>query len=230
MHFQHAPEVWRDFPALVPAALFVDGVTPDASVDDQLPPLYGIAGARLSTSSEGALPEIQAWRRTFSTMGLKPTQYRCAAESLLRRFKKEGTLPAIHPLVDLCNALSLAYAIPIAVFDIAHVTDFLEVRPATGAETHSTFNGTTEHPAPQEIIFADAANHAHARRWSHRQSAHSTIRPTTTAALIVAEALHPTAEADIERLNGTLSEALTTIWSCPPRSAILTESSPRFDF
>jgi DNA/RNA-binding domain of Phe-tRNA-synthetase-like protein len=228
MHFQHAPDIWRDFPTLVPAALFIDGITPDVSV--QLAPFYATATSRLSTTSEGALPEIQAWRRTFTAMGLKSTQYRCAAESLLRRFRKEGTLPAIHPLVDLCNALSLAYAIPIAVFDTAHLADFLEVRPATGAETHQTFNGSTEHPTPGEIIFADAANHAHARRWSHRQSAHSTIRPTTTAALIVAEALHPTAPTDIQHLTSTLTQALSTTWPHPPRSAILTESAPRFDF
>ena len=40
-----------------------------------------------------------------------------ASESLLRRFRKEHALPQIHPLIDLCNALSLACAIPIAVFD-----------------------------------------------------------------------------------------------------------------
>jgi DNA/RNA-binding domain of Phe-tRNA-synthetase-like protein len=228
MHFQHAPDIWRAFPTLVPAALFVDGITPDATV--HIAPFYATATSRLSTTSEGALPEIQAWRRTFTAMGLKSTQYRCAAESLLRRFRKEGTLPAIHPLVDLCNALSLAYAIPIAVFDTAHLTDFLEVRPATGPETHTTFNGTTENPIPGEIVFADAANHAHARRWSHRQSAHSTIRPTTRAALIVAEALHPTAPTDIEHLITTLTEALVTTWPRPPHSAILTRSAPRFDF
>jgi DNA/RNA-binding domain of Phe-tRNA-synthetase-like protein len=193
MHFQHAPTIWRTFPTLVPAVLFIDGLTPDLTVDHHLAPFYDTAKSRLAVSSEGALPEIQAWRRTFSSMGLKPTQYRCAAESLLRRFKKDGSLPAIHPLVDLCNAVSLAYATPIAVFDTAHVAEFLEVRLALGTETHQTFNGTTEHPTPNEIIFADATNHAHARRWSHRQSAHSTIRPTTTSALIVAEALHPTA-------------------------------------
>ncbi len=29
-------------------------------------------------------------------------------------------MPSIHPLVDLCNAVSRAYAIPIAVFDLVH--------------------------------------------------------------------------------------------------------------
>ena len=61
-------------------------------------------------------------------MGLKPTQYRCAAESLLRRLRTQGSLPRLHPLVDLCNAISVAYAIPVAVFDVSKLTGDLEVR------------------------------------------------------------------------------------------------------
>jgi hypothetical protein len=54
-------------------------------------------------------------------MGLKPTQYRCASEASVRRFRNDGSLPLIHPLVDVCNAVSLAYAISIAVFDLDQV-------------------------------------------------------------------------------------------------------------
>ncbi len=60
-----------------------------------------MAAERLAGRTESELEEIQAWRRAFARMGLKPTQYRCAAESLLRRFRKEGALPRIHPVVDL---------------------------------------------------------------------------------------------------------------------------------
>jgi kynureninase len=38
--------------------------------------------------------------------------------------------------VDLCNAVSVAYAIPIAVFDLAHVAGSLQVRHATGDEDY----------------------------------------------------------------------------------------------
>jgi DNA/RNA-binding domain of Phe-tRNA-synthetase-like protein len=64
-------------------------------------------------------------------MGLKPTQYRCASEALLRRFRKDGSLPWIHPLVDVCKAASVAYATPIAMFDLDQVTRNLTVRHAT---------------------------------------------------------------------------------------------------
>lgn len=230
MHFHHAPDIWRDFPDLVPVALFADGITPDVSVGEALAPFYATASARLVTSSEGALPEIQAWRRTYTKMGLKPTQYRCAAESLLRRFKKEGSLPAIHPLIDLCNAISLAFAIPIAVFDVSEIAGSIEVRRATGTETYQTFSGATEHPDPGEIVFADAAGQAHARRWTNRQSGRSAVRADTTSVLIVAEAMHDTASADIERLATTISNELDTIWSVPAKSATLTPAAPMFEF
>ena len=123
-------------------------------------------------------------------MGLKPTQYRCAAESLLRRFRKEGSLPRLHPLVDLCNAVSLAFAVPVAVLDADQVAWPLEVRYASGDEDYLTFGGEVEHPAPGEVIFADQAGQAHARRWTNRQSGRSAVSPATSTVLIVAEALH----------------------------------------
>ena len=108
MHFRHADEIRRDFPELAAAVVAADGIAPGVAVDARVDGYVRVAAERLAAGPESELPEIQAWRRAFSRMGLKPTQYRCASESLLRRFRKEGELPRIHPLIDLCNAVSLA--------------------------------------------------------------------------------------------------------------------------
>ena len=187
-----------------------------------------MAKARLADGAESEFPEIQAWRRAFATMGLKPTQYRCAAESLLRRFRKEGSLPRLHPLVDLCNAVSLAFAVPVAVLDAAEVAGPLEVRYADGDEDYLTFGGDTEHPASGEVIFADQARQAHARRWTNRQSGRSAVRDGTAAVLIVAEALHDGAAATMPGLTATLAAEISALWPTSPRSAILTAAEPRF--
>jgi DNA/RNA-binding domain of Phe-tRNA-synthetase-like protein len=206
VNFQHGFEIRRDYPRLVAGVLVVSGVTASAQV--AVDPLLEIARARLASTTEAGFPEIQAWRRVFASMGLKPTQYRCAAESLLRRFRREGLLPRVHPLVDLCNAVSLAYAIPIAALDLAKVTGDIEVRYATGKEEYLTFGGEIEHPEPGEVVFADDANRAHARRWTNRQSGYSAVRDTTTSALIVAEAVHESAAEDVPRLVATITPAL----------------------
>jgi DNA/RNA-binding domain of Phe-tRNA-synthetase-like protein len=231
MYFCHSSAIWSDYPELVPGVLAVEGITHDVSVLPGIEALTAIAESRLAASqSEGELSEIQAWRRAFSRMGLKPTQYRCASESLLRRFRKERSLPQIHPLIDLCNAVSLAFAIPVAAFDVSEIADYLEVRYAAGSEIYESFSGETESPEPGEVIFADSAGRAHARRWTNRQSAYSAVRANTTAVVIVAEAMHESAHADVERLVVTIATELDAVWSIRPRSALLTSSSPRFEF
>ena len=226
MYFQHAAAIWRDFPSLVPGVLYTEGIAGDAAPD--MDDYIAIAKARLADGPESEFPEIQAWRRAFARMGLKPTQYRCAAESLLRRFRKEGSLPRLHPLVDLCNAASLAFAVPVAVLDAAEIAWPLEVRYAAGDEDYLTFGGETEHPAPGEVIFADRAGQAHARRWTNRQSGRSAVSAATGTVLIVAEALHEGAATGIRDLTATLAAEISATWPTTPQAAVLTPAAPRF--
>lgn len=229
MYFRHSPEIWEDHPALVPGVLLAEGVTDRPSVDARVAEYQAIARQRLERASEGDWPEVQAWRRVFAQMGLKPTQYRCAAESLLRRFRKEGALPRLHPLVDLCNAVSLAFAIPIAVFDVSRISQQMIVRYAKGDERYHSFAGEVECPDPREVVFADADNRAHARRWTHRQSAYSAVRGETASVLIVAEAHHQSAPTDVIRLVDALADELKGLWAAPSAKAVLSRASPSIE-
>lgn len=229
MQFSHAEAIWTEFPDLSAGVVHARGVDAGADVGDAVARLYRQAEAKLRGGTESELPEIHAWRRAFSRMGLKPTQYRCASEALLRRFRKEGALPAIHPLIDLCNAVSLAYAIPVAALDVGRIAWPLQVRRATGDERYETFGGEIENPEPGEVVFADAEGRAHARRWTNRQSGLSAVRPETTEVLIVAEALHADAAADIAGLIETLAGELRAHWPLAPAPAILTRDAPTFE-
>ena len=226
MRFRHAPGIWADHPTLAAGVIAVDGIGADADVDAPVDAHLARARQTLATTTASGLPQIQAWRRTFAAMGLKPTQYRCAAESLLRRLGKDGTLPRIHPLVDLCNAASAAAGIPVAVLDRDRIKGDLEVRRALGDETYATFAGEVEHPAAGEVIFADEAGQAHARRWTYKQSSTSTVRPETRDVLIVAEALHPGAAADVESLLTALRTEIARAWPVTPELTLLTSERP----
>lgn len=228
MYFCHSDEMWRKFPQLVPGALVITGVHADAEVS--LAPWFDRARERLEAGPESQLPEIVAWRRAYAQMGMKPTQYRSAAEALLRRFRTEDGLPLLHPLVDLCNAVSLAFALPVAVFDLAKVDRYLEVRHSKGIEQYLTFSGEMEAPPQGEVIFADASNQAHARRWTFRQSKRSAVGSGTTTALIVTEGLHETASRDVPALLDALDEAVTESWAAPQHRAILSAEAPRLEF
>ena len=163
-------------------------------------------------------------------MGLKPTQYRCASESLLRRFRKDGSLPRLHPLVDLCNAVSLAFAIPVAVLDLSAVTGPLEVRYATsrggvpdlrrGHRASGGGRGDLRRPGragPRPALDEPP----------ERPAPRSATPPAPT--LIVAEALHDSAPADVPGLIAALAAELQAPLDHQNREQpILTAAAPRF--
>ncbi|MFR9779873.1 B3/4 domain-containing protein [Micromonospora sp. MS34] len=224
MRFRHSADVWTSFPELSCGVLHATGVDPTVDLGRFLACHTDAARTRLAAGPEGGFPEIQAWRRAFARMGLAPTRYRCAAESLLRRFRREGALPRLHPLVDLGNALSIGYAVPVAVLDVGRIAGDLAVRPATGEETYLTFGGEPEHPEPGEIVFADSSGRAHSRRWTHRQSGWSTVRDDTGEVLVVIEAMHDGGAETVRRMLAELTAALAT----PARTALLTAAAPEF--
>jgi DNA/RNA-binding domain of Phe-tRNA-synthetase-like protein len=229
MHFSHHPTLWQQHPELVAGVLHAEGIHPGVEALPLVERFQTVARERLAGCAESELPEIQAWRRVFARMGLKPTQYRCASEALLRRFRKEGVMPRLHPLVDVCNAASMAWAIPVAALDTARIAQWLQVRPAQGDEHYEAFSGEMEHPDPGEVTFVDAQNRAHARRWTNRQSGLSAVRESTAGVLIVCEAVHADAARDVPRLVEALAGALHALWGVTPRHGILTAAAPRFD-
>lgn len=164
---------------------------------------------RLNSTAIADLPSIAAWRRTFGGFGAKPTQYRSAAEALLRRLAKQGDIPSISTLVDIGNLVSIRYAVPVAVFDRAGVAGSITVRFATGDERFTDL-GSSERvtPDPGEVVFVDEDGVVCARRWCWRQSAQSATGPGTVEALVVIEGHHDAADRDIEAAVADLTALL----------------------
>ena len=184
---------------------------------------------RLKATAIADHPSIAAWRRVFTRFGAKPTQYRNAAEALLRRLVKHGDIPTINTLVDIGNLVSIRYAMPVAVFDQAHIAGSTTVRFATGAELFTDLGSTDSvHPDPGEVIFVDSNNVVSARRWCWRQSAQSATSTITVEALIVVEGHHDTAGRDVEAALGDLTSLLAAHQpDSRARSYVLSPANPR---
>jgi DNA/RNA-binding domain of Phe-tRNA-synthetase-like protein len=208
MYFMHDGSVWSAHSSLCATAIAVVDVRRMGCNDERVQSLTPRVRRRLATSADAEMPEIASWRDAFVRMGFKRSQYRCGAEALLRRYRREESLPRFHPFVDYLNMVSMAFAIPIAAFDCEKIAEGITVRPADGSETYETFHGDIEHPLPNEVIFADGENNAHSRRWTFRQSARSLVTSHSDCVLVVAEALHATAPQDIDALDEELSAGI----------------------
>jgi len=92
----------------------------------------------LSTSE---LPEVAGMRKLFRAAGTDPTRYRPSSEALLRRVMKGDPLPAIHPLVDLNNLVSLRLLAPCCVVDAGHVSPPFTFRAGGPEESMESMRG-----------------------------------------------------------------------------------------
>lgn len=232
--FRYDPAIIERFPAVVGGLIHATGVhngpTPSrlaaAFHDETL-----AVRARIGETPLSELPTLAAWRKVFRGFGVDPTQYRSAAEALLRRLTKQGELPSIGTLVDLANLVSIWYELPVAVFDQRGISGGTIVRFAHGGERWADLGSSqTEHPEPGEVIFADEADVVSARRWCWRQSAASGAREDTTEILVTVEGHHDAATHAVIRALTDL-EALLSAYAEPAtlRSAVLSARSSGFE-
>jgi DNA/RNA-binding domain of Phe-tRNA-synthetase-like protein len=232
--FRYDPDIIERFPTIVGGVIHATGVHNHATPPGLAAAFHDetfAALARIGEAPLSELPTLAAWRRVFRGFGVDPTQYRSAAEALLRRLTKQGELPSIGTLVDLANLVSIRYALPVAVFDWRGIAGGSTVRFARGHEQWADLGSSqAEHPEPGEVIFADEADVVSARRWCWRQSAGSGAREDTTEILVTVEGHHETADRDVTGALADL-EALLVMHASPDtlRSAVLSASASAFE-
>ena len=231
--FRYDPTVVEQFPDVVGGVLLAGGLTvgetPQALAEAFAAEQRAVLD-RIGQTPLSELPSLNAWRRAFRAFGVDPTAYRSAAEALLRRLTKQGSLPSISTLVDIGNLVSIRYALPVAVFDRRSITGTLTVRQATGDESFTDLgSGTTEQPEPGEVIFIDEAGRVAARRWCWRQSAESASSAATTDVLVTVEGHHASARSDVEAALADL-DALLRSFAGPTETTmgIVDAGSPAF--
>ena len=107
---------------------------------------------RLETLAEDTV--VAAVRKLFRAAGCDPTRYRPSSEALIRRVLKGETLPAIHPLVDLNNALSITLHVPSCIMAAGTIEPPFVLRAGREGETMASLRGPF--PLEGKPLLADA--------------------------------------------------------------------------
>jgi DNA/RNA-binding domain of Phe-tRNA-synthetase-like protein len=210
--FRYDAAITERFPQVVGGVLHVTGVVNGASspaLQAAFREEQAAVRIRIGDTPLSELPALAAWRSAFRAFGVDPTQYRSAAEALLRRLVKQGDLPSISTLVDLANLVSIRHALPVAVIDTRAVSGDVLVRFARGDEPWADLGASeTDRPEPGEVVFVDDLDAVLARRWCWRQSRASATRDDTTEILVTVEGHHAAAAADVATALGDLERLL----------------------
>jgi DNA/RNA-binding domain of Phe-tRNA-synthetase-like protein len=153
-------------------------------------------------------PHLLAWREAFRAFGAKPKRYQCSAEALIRRIED---FPRVNRLVDLYNAVSVRWAVPVGGEDIDRVEGTVRLVFSTGDEP---FDGG-DPPKQGEVVWADSAG-VTCRRWNWRQGVRTRLTESTSRAYFLFDALPELDDASLAAAMEDLAARLLV--ACPGAS------------
>ncbi|UXD21398.1 hypothetical protein IPA_03860 [Ignicoccus pacificus DSM 13166] len=145
---------------------------------------------------------IRAYRDFMWKIGIDPTKIRPASEALIRRALR-GNLPNINSLVDLGNAISIKYMVPIGIYDLNKIVSDLKLRRAREGEKFEPIGRGEVILKGNELVLADDVGILHL--FPYRDSRRTMITLDTRNALVVAAGVPG---VDIDRVKGAVHEIL----------------------
>jgi len=172
LKFTVAQEMFDLFPDLCFGVVVAEGV--DNHGHDEA--VAGLVAARARALAESLgdtdvreHPHIAVWREAFRKLGLNPNKFPSSIEALAKRVAKKAELPSINRIVDLVNAVSLKYILPMGAHDLEVLPGDIEVRLARPDDLFIPFDSTQPEAVDTgEVVYA-TGNQIRTRKWVWRQ-------------------------------------------------------------
>lgn len=122
-------------------------------LEDSLP----LAQAHLTEDVFSDNPVIQVYRKAYQQFKTKKGA-RSSIEALLKRVSGNNPVRSINPLVDIYNAASLRYALPVGAEDLDTFVGNLQLTITEGGDEFYLIGDDTNQPTlPGELCYKDQA-------------------------------------------------------------------------
>ncbi len=114
--------------------------------------------------------EIAPYREAFITLGMNPNKFMSSIEAMAARIEKKKGFPSINPVVDLGNAISLQYLVPLGAHDMDSAAGDIYVRFSRRGDTFIPFGETQAELLEEGELIYSVGEKVKTRRWIWRQS------------------------------------------------------------
>ena len=171
-------------------------------------------------------PAVAVWREAFQQFKTKKGA-RCSIENLLKRVLKGNPVGSISPSVDLYNAISLKYALPLGGEDLDAFEGDLRLRITEGGDAFTPLGeGAENDPTlPGELAYVDDAG-AVCRCWNWRDGVRTMLTESTTNAFLILESVDPARHDDLAAALDDLAARTQAALGGEMESHIVTKDSP----
>jgi len=171
---------------------------------------------------------IIPYREAFEKLGINPNKFQCSVEAMFNRISKGKGLPHINPLVDLNNAISLKYTLPMGTHNLGLSNEDIELRFSKDNDTFIPM-GTDEVEAPDqgEVVYA-VGNNVRTRRWAWRQSNEGKIDENTNFVFFPIDGFIGVNEKEVKLAKKELEDTLHKIFNCETISGMVNKENNEF--
>lgn len=154
------------------------------------------AERHLNSPTLSANAPVRVWREAYQQFKTKRGA-RCSIENLLKRVLKGNPVGSISPSVDIYNAVSLAFALPLGGEDIDTFEGDLRLTITEGGDPFTPLGEHAENDPtlPGELAYLDDAG-AVCRCWNWRDGVRTALTDATRNAFLIVECVDPNRTED----------------------------------
>jgi len=157
---------------------------------------------------------IIPYREAFQKLNINPNKYQCSVEAMFTRISKGKKIPHINPLVDLNNAISLKYTLPMGTHDLSLSESDIEMRYATSKDKFTPmFSEEEDNPEVGEVVYA-VGNNVRTRRWTWRQGNDGKIDENTNYVFFPIDGFKGFNEKEVNNAIEELKDILIKEFNC----------------
>lgn len=175
------------------------------------------------------LEGILCYRDAFKELGINPNKFMSSIEAMLTRTSKGKGIPNISPIVDLGNAVSLKYMVPLGAHDIDTLDGDIEVRFSKEGDSFIPL-GTeeTEILEDGELIYS-AGDNVRTRRWIWRQSEQGKITNESKNIFFPIDGFTNKNYDSVMSARDELASLLKEVFSCDVNVGFIDKNNTEFE-
>lgn len=224
---------WELFPNARLGVLVVTGINnhpkDDEAIAKALTEAHDAALGHVPNDTWTDNAVVKRWRDAFQQFKTKKGA-RSSIEALLKRVSNGNTIGSINPLVDVYNAISLRFGVPVGGEDLASVQGDVRLTLADGGELFRPLGAAEDEPAlAGELIYKDDVG-AICRCWNWREAERTMLTKDTTNAVMVLEAVDSTTDEEFWLATDALADAIRSHLGADVHEHRVTRDAPSVSF
>src|SRR5579885_749893 len=232
MRFGIAPEVLASFPSYCVGVVVATGLD-NAGPAPEAEELLARAASALRQAVDGqpldANPRIKAWLDAFRRAGINPVEFPPSIAALARRAIEGEGAPRINPAVDLANAASLGFLVPVGAHDLDRLSGDFWVRESREGDRFTPLGQSESEPVPPgEIVFADEQA-VRTRRWVWRLGERGKVTGASRGVFFPIDGFVGLTDDAVRQAAAELSRALESLLGAKVWTAFVDKNNPVVD-